>query len=105
MQIAKRCVVMKTLILFAGLLVLALHGVVHAEEESVARKVGRGLEKGAQATARGIEKGADATARGVNRAVEATARGMEKADAWVSEKLHLKTRGASGAAEQPKYGP
>jgi len=78
---------------------------VHAEEESLARKVGRGLEKGAQATARGIEKGAEATAQGVNKAVDATARGMQKADAWVSEKLHLKTRGASGPVEPLKSTP
>lgn len=90
---------MKSLIHAAVALLLATTLVAQAEEESVARKVGRGLEKGAQATARGIEKGADATARGVNKAVEATARGMEKADAWVSEKLHLKTRGASAPAD------
>ncbi len=96
---------MKPVILTAFMVALSLHGPAQAEEESFARKVGRGLEKGAQATARGIEKGADATARGVNKAVDATARGMEKADAWVSDKLHLKTRGASGPAEPHKSSP
>lgn len=78
---------------------------LHAEEEGVGTKVGRGIEKGAHATARGIEKGADATGKGVNKAVEATGRGMNKADEWVSGKLRLKSRGASAPVDPLKSSP
>lgn len=94
-SVARLCV------LLAALAVPALH----AEEEGVGSKVGHALEKGAQATAKGIEKGAEATGRGVNKAVDATGRGMKKADEWVSEKLHLRTRGASTPAEPSKSSP
>ena len=84
-----------------GLVLLAALAMTsaHAEEESVGSKVGRGIDKGAQATAKGIEKGAEATGKGVNKAAEATGRGMKKADEWLSNKLHLKSRGASGPAQ------
>lgn len=79
-----------------GLLLAVLAApALHAEEEGVGAKVGRGIEKGAQATAKGIEKGADATAKGVNKAVDATGRGFKKADDWVSNKLNMKSKGAS----------
>jgi len=76
-------------------LLAALAGpALHAEEEGVGTKVGRGIEKGAQATAKGIEKGAEATGKGVNKAVDATGRFFQKADAWIDGKIHKK--GASG---------
>ncbi len=90
--------VMGLLVLLAALAAPALH----AEEEGVGTKVGRGIEKGAQATAKGIEKGADATAKGVNKAVDATGRGFKKADDWVSNKLNLKSKGGSGPADAGK---
>lgn len=82
-------------------LLTALAGpALHAEEEGVGTKVGRGIEKGAQATAKGIEKGADATGKGVNKAVDATGRFFQKADAWVDGKIHKK--GASAPASGDK---
>lgn len=82
-------------------LLAALAGpALHAEEEGVGTKVGRGIEKGAQAAAKGIEKGADATGKGVNKAVDATGRFFQKADAWVDGKIHKK--GASAPASGDK---
>lgn len=75
-------------------LLLVLAAPVRAEEEGVGRKVGRGIEKGAQATARGIEKGVEATGRGVNKGVEATGRFFQKADAWIQGKVNKKGSGA-----------
>jgi hypothetical protein len=83
------------------LLLGALAGqAVFAEEEGIGTKVGRGLEKGAQATAKGIEKGVDATGRGVNKGVEATGRFFKKADHWIDGKINKK--GASTSAPGDK---
>jgi hypothetical protein len=75
---------------------------LHAEEEGVGAKASRGIEKGASAAASGIEKGADATGRGVNKAVDATGRGFKKADDWLSNKLHMKSKGESKPVEPTK---
>jgi hypothetical protein len=87
--------------LFVLLAVLAAP-VLHAEEEGAGAKAARGIEKGSQAAAKGIEKGADATNSGLNKAADAAGRGFQKADGWVSNKLNLKSRGASAPADATK---
>ena len=49
-----------------------------AEEKSVAKKAGDGVEKGAEATGRGIEKGAKYTVKGVKKAEEWVGKKMQK---------------------------
>lgn len=83
---------MKKLTIMALLLAATL---VHAEEDGVRGKVGRLADKGGQTA----EKAAEATNKGVDKAAEATARPFKKADEWLSEKLHLKSRGASKPVE------
>lgn len=98
---------MRKVSLMVALLALLAGPALHAEEEGVGAKVGRGIEKGAQAAGngiekgaqaagKGIEKGADATSKGVNKAVDATGHFFQKADAWIDGKLHKK--GASAPA-------
>ena len=86
---------MKKLTITALLLLAAL---AHAEEDGVRGKVGRLADKGGQTA----EKAAEATDKGLNKAAEATARPFRKADEWLSEKLHLKSRGASKPVEPNK---
>ncbi len=62
-------------ILIALALALLAQG-AQAEEKSVIKKAGEGVEKGAEATGRGLKKGGEATVKGVKKAGE-----------WVGKKL------------------
>lgn len=87
---------------FLVLLVAALSAsLACAEDEGVRGKVGRLADKGGKAA----EKGAQATDKGLNKAAEATARPFKKADEWVSNKLNLRSRGASAPADTHKTSP
>jgi len=77
----KKIVMLLLLSLFAGQQAVA-------EEESVAKKAGKGIEKGGEAAGRGIEKGVDATGKGLKKGAEATGRGLEKAGKWIDKKVH-----------------
>lgn len=90
---------MKKLTILVLLTLMA--GFAHAEDEGVRGKVGRLADKGGKVA----EKGAEATDKGVNKAAEATARPFKKADEWVSNKLNLRSRGASAPADANKTSP
>jgi hypothetical protein len=60
----------------ALLVMLAMTQGALAEEKSVAKKAGEGVEKGVEATGRGLKKGGEATVKGV-----------KKAGNWVGRKL------------------
>lgn len=82
-------------------LMLLAAAFAHAEDEGVRGKVGRLAEKGGKVA----EKGAEATDKGLNKAADATARPFKKADEWVSNKLNLRSRGASAPADAHKTSP
>lgn len=87
---------------FLVLLITALSATLAcAEDDGVRGKVGRMAEQGGKA----VEKGAEATDKGVNKAAEAAAQPFKKADEWVSDKLKLRSKGASAPADSNKTSP
>jgi len=79
---------MKRTFTFLLLSVLMASGQAPAQDDSVAKKAGNGVKKGAEAVGRGVEEGLNAASKGIRKGADSTGKALEQAGQWIQKKAN-----------------
>jgi hypothetical protein len=79
---------MKKLFVLILLSVLAVGPGASASDESLAQKIGNGIEKGADATGRLLKRGGQAASKGLEKGSKDSEKGVKEGGSWLGKEFN-----------------